>query len=56
MKIYEKGFNLDNIDSYMSYERQNNLVDEFFQYSTLARDAFRESLYESVSYYDRCYY
>lgn len=56
MNIYEKGFNLDNIYSYMNYERQNDLVDDFFQYSPLARDAFMESLYESVSTIDRCYY
>lgn len=56
MNIYEKGFNLDNIDTYMNFQRQNDLVDDFFQYSTLARDAYMESLYESVSEYDRCYY
>jgi hypothetical protein len=56
MNIYEKGYNLDNIDVYMAYERNDSLVDDFFQYSTLARDAYMESLRESVYDIDRCYY
>lgn len=56
MNIYENGYNLDNIDAYMAYERNDSLVDDFFQYSTLALDAYVESLYESVSMYDRCCY
>ena len=56
MDIYENGYNLDNIDAYMAYERNDSLVDDFFQYSTLARDAYVESLRESVSMYDRCCY
>ena len=56
MNIYENGYNLDNIDAYMAYERNDSLVDDFFQYSTLARDAYMESLRESVYDIDRCYY
>ena len=56
MNIYENGYNLDNIDAYLSYERNDRLVDDFFKYSILARDAYVESLRESVSMYDRCYY
>ena len=56
MNIYANGYNLDNIDAYMAYERNDSLVDDFFQYSTLARDAYMESLRESVYDIDRCYY
>lgn len=56
MSIYENGFNLDNIDSYLENERNDSLVDEFLKYSTPTRDALRESLYDSVSDYERnCY-
>lgn len=56
MNIYENGYNLDNIDAYLAFERNDALVDDFFQYSPLARDAYVESLYESVSDYDRSNY
>ena len=56
MNIYENGYNLDNIDAYMAYERNDRLVDDFFQYSVLARDAYMENLRESVCDIDRCYY
>ncbi len=56
MSIYEKGYNLDNIEALLNAERNNDLVDDFFRYSAPARDAYREALYDAASDYDRsCY-
>lgn len=56
MKIYEKGYNRDNLDVFISSLREDEQVDDFFQYCTPALDAFVEYASDSYNGYNRSYY